>query len=337
MLFFNKLNLRLFGGEGAGAGSGAGDGAAAGGEASGAEAVDPGRQRLLELGVPESKLRKNRSYTLPQQAPKQVPQAEAGSQVDAAAKESPEEGKPAAGRMSWDEIMADPEYNKQMQATVQARLRSAKGAEEHLQALTPALELLARQHGIDYSKGIDYAALAKAVSDDDQFYEDKALEMGVDIATARKLDQDERNTARAQRQAADQLEQQRMDAHFASLEAQSNALKAKFPNFDLRAELKNPQFARMVGPQMNMPVEAAYNAIHYKEIQAASMQVAAQRTAQQMSAAIASGSRRPAENGTSRQTPSSVSMDYRNATPEQRAAFKARLRREGTIPMGSKF
>ena len=107
----------------------------------------------------------------------------------AAAAENPTEEKKTDGptRMSWDEIMADPEYNKQMQAVVQSRLRSAKGAEETLGKLTPTLELLARQHNLDPAN-IDYDALAKAISDDNAYYEDKALEMGISVETAKRLD-----------------------------------------------------------------------------------------------------------------------------------------------------
>ena len=57
MLKDKWLNLQLFAGEGAGDGGGEG-------ATTGENAVDPGQQRLLELGVPESKIRKNRAYKL---------------------------------------------------------------------------------------------------------------------------------------------------------------------------------------------------------------------------------------------------------------------------------
>ena len=66
-MFKNKwLNLQLFAGEGAGDGGGEG-------AATGESAVDPGQQRLLELGVPADKIRKNRAYKL--NAPAQTPAA----------------------------------------------------------------------------------------------------------------------------------------------------------------------------------------------------------------------------------------------------------------------
>ena len=319
------LNLQLFAGEGAGDGGGEG-------AATGENAVDPGQQRLLELGVPADKIRKraNRPAAKPSEgAASTAPKAQEAQQVNgqAAAAENPTEEtktEPNA-RMSWEEIMADPEYNKQMQAVVQSRLRSAKGAEETLGKLTPALELLARQHNLDPAN-IDYDALAKAISDDESYYEDKALEMGVSIETAKKLDQKERDDARQQREQARTLEEQKIQQHFVKLEQQAEAMKKVFPNFDLRTELKNPVFVRMTSPNVGLSVEDAYYAVHRKELQTAAMQVTAQKTAQKISNAIQSGSRRPNENGTSGQAPSVTTFDYRSASPEQRAALKARIR-----------
>lgn len=320
------LNLQLFAGEGAG--DGGGEAAATGAN----EAVDAEQQRLRELGVPEDKLRKRAQRSaskLPAGAVRSTPQAqEPQTNEQAAAAENPTEektDKPA--RMSWEEIMADPDYNKQMQAVVQSRLRNAKGAEETLGKLTPALEVLARQHGLDPAN-IDYDALAKKISDDDSFYEDKALEMGVSVETAKKFDQEERATAREKRQEEQTLEQQRFQQHIMKLEQQGEAMKNVFPNFDLRKELQNPAFARMTSPNVGISVEDAYYAVHRNEIQAAAMQVTAQKTAQKISNSIQAGARRPQENGTSGQAASVTTFDYSKASREQRNALKAYIRSE---------
>ena len=319
------LNLQLFAGEGDGGGEGAASGAN--------EAVDAGQQRLRELGVPEDKIRRraNRSAAkMPQGAPKAAPQAQQQPTTEqAAAADHPTEEQKTEqpARMSWEEIIADPEYNKQMQATVQSRLRTAKVAEENLAKITPALELLARKHNLDPAK-MDYDALAKAISNDESYYEDKALEMGVDIETAKKIDQQERDTAREQRQQEQTLEQQRIQQHIVKLQQQGEAMKEKFPGFDLQKELQNPAFLRMTSPNVGISVEDAYFAVHRNEIMAAGMQVTAQKTAQKISNAIQAGSRRPTEAGTSGQAPSVTTFDYSKASPEQRAAFKAHLRSE---------
>jgi hypothetical protein len=321
--------LQLFAGEGAGAsagGEGGGDGAV-----SGDNGLDAGDQRLLELGVPEEKLRrraKRANAKLPEGAvrttPKEVQEQKPQEQV-ATAEENPTEDKTEATtpkRMTWDEIMADPEYNKEMQKTMQSRLRSAKSAEESLAKMAPALEVLARKHGQDPANP-DYEALAKAINDDDAYYEDMALEKGVSLETAKRIDQQEREDARRQREEARNLEQQRLDDHFRNLEQQSETLKQVFPKFDLLTELQNPAFARMVAPGTGiMSVEDAYKAVHRKELEAAQSQVIAQQTAQKISNAIQSGSRRPDENGTSGQSASVTTFNYSKASKEQRDALK---------------
>ena len=317
---YKRLNLQLFAGEGAGDGGGEG-------ATTGDNSVDSGHQRLLELGVPADKIRKRaqKSATkLPEGAVRTASQAEQQQQTSeqAAAAENPTEEKTdKPTRMSWDEIMADPEYNKQMQAVVQSRLRSAKGAEEALGKLAPALELLARKHGMDPAKP-DYDALVQAIRDDDSFYEDKALEMGVSVETAKKIDQQAQDNAMQQRT----LEQQKIQNHIMKLEQQGEELKKVFPNFDLRTELQNPAFARMTSPNMGLSVEDAYYAVHRKEIMATGMQVTAQKTAQMISNSIQAGTRRPAEAGTTGQAPSVTTFDYRNASQQQREALKRRIR-----------
>ena len=328
--------LQLFAGEGGGAAGGTG---ASGGEGGGdgavsgvSDGVDAEHQRLRELGVPEEKLRKRAqraSAKLPEGAVRTAPKETAKPQEQVATAEpNPTEDKTekaAPTRMSWEEIMADPEYNKQMQSVVQSRLKNAKTAEESLAKLAPALEVLARRHGLD-AENMDYEALAKAINDDDSFYEDKALEMGVSLDTAKRIDQQERDHARQQREEARNLEEQKLRNHFMRLEQQGEALKQVFPNFDLRTELQNPVFARMVAPGTGiMSVEDAYHAVHRKEIAAAQSQVIAQRTAEKISNAIQAGSRRPDENGTSGQSPSVTTFDYSKASKEQRDALKREI------------
>ena len=332
---FQWLNLQLFAGEGAGSAGGQGDGESA--TASGESTPAAEETRLRELGVPESVLAKrakrSKGHTASTAAaPKQAAQKAPETETQAAAAEgdnvpAPEEAidNAAPARMSWDEIMKDPEYNKQMQSVIKARLKQAGAAEENMSKLAPAIELLARRYGLD-AGNLDADALAKAISDDDLYYEEKALEMGVPVETAKKIDQNERDTIRKQAEEARTIEEQKFHDHIAKLQQQGDALKQMFPTFDLATELKNPPFPRMTSPNVGIPVADAYYAIHRKEIQSAAMQVTAQKTAQQMANAIRSGQSRPVENGTSNQAPSVTSFDYRHASKEQREALKKQIR-----------
>ena len=323
MRYLKWLDLQLFaeGGDGGGEGAAAGD-----------NAVDAGQQRLLELGVPAEKIRKRAKKpeaaspggaVLTQGQKQQAQQDAAAANKEASKTDTP-------SRMSWDEIMADPEYNKEMQAVVKARLnaeraKADKDSESKLQKLAPALEVMARKYGMDV-ENLDYDALAQAVNNDKQYYEDKAIEMGVSMETAMEVDQKERAKARQEKEEARTLEQQKIAEHIQKLEQQGEAMKATFPNFDLRKELQNPAFARMTSPNVGVSVEDAYYAVHRREIQAAAMQVTAQKTAQKISNSIQAGQRRPAENGTSGQAASVTSFDYSKASKAEREALKQRIR-----------
>lgn len=328
--------LQLFAeGEGEGASGDTGAPATAGLQP--ANAADAERQRLLELGVPEDKLNRRARYrvqTNTQPAPQQDAAAESPADGDDKAEpstdetdknDSDEESEKKPARMTWDEIKADPEYNKEISAIVSQRVKAAKASEEALQKLTPALEVLARKYGLDADK-LDYDALAKAVSDDSSYYENRALEMGVPVETAKRIDQQERDAARQKRIEQDALERQRIEQHIAKLQREGEALKQTFPNFNLRQELSNPVFARMTSPGVGLSVADAYYAVHRGEIQAASMEVAAKKTAEKLSNAIVANSGRPQENGTSSQAPSVSTFDYRKMTKAQRDDLRRRIR-----------
>ncbi len=212
---------------------------------------------------------------------------------DAAAQEG------SSRRMTWEEIKADPQYSAQLQNMVRARLKNAKQAEADLAALSPALQRMAKSCGLD-AQNLDYGALAQAL-------------------TARQ----------ASALAAQEQQEQAMQQHFASLLQQAQRLQQKYPGFHLQQELKNPAFVRLTAPNVGISVEDAYYTVHRKEIEAAAMQVAAQKAAQQISNAIRSGSARPVENGTSGSAPSVTAFDYRNASRSQREALKTRIRQAG--------
>lgn len=315
--------LQLFAEGGEGSAAGSDDGAAA---ETGVSDVAAGHQRLRELGVPESKIRKNRSYKVSAAAKAPVVAEQAAEQEttgqDDAATENPEQEQ--TKRMTWDEIKADPEYSAEIQNIVQQRLKKSKGAEEALEHLTPALQGLAKVYGMDPQK-IDYQALAGKIREDDRFYEGKSLETGLEPSITRRLEQYDLMMERESQSVKDRAMQQ----HYGKLMQQGEALKAKYPTFDLNEEIKNPTFARMVAPGVGLSVEDAYYTVHRKEIEQAALKAATEQTAKNMANAVRSGTMRPQENGSTPSAPSVSSFSYKNASKEQRDALKQRIRLAG--------
>ena len=323
--------LQLFAeGTGDGGAGASGDSVAS---ATGDTGVAAGHQRLLELGVPADKIRKNRAYKVgaPRNtaavAKQQASAEQPTGQAAAAEQDQPTEGQ-QTGRMSWKEIMADPEYNQEMQKIIQGRLAKNGQDAENFGKMQAANRALAMYYGLD-PDNIDYGALAQKISGDDAFVEKRALQNGVDTSIQRKLDEFNAMKARDAHYSQEQMRKQMLQQHYQGLQTQAAAMKQAFPNFDLDKELQNPEFARLVGPGVNVPVDKAYKLCHQEEIMTATAQAAQKQTAQALANAIRSGSMRPEENGSSGQAPSVQSFDYRKATKEQREALKQRIRSAG--------
>lgn len=274
--------------------------------------------RLAELGVPKEKLGRAKYG-------KAVNQPKADAQAAAAPKEAEAtETKDTAKRLTWDEIMADPEYNREMQKVVSSAKTKYKADAEGLEKLAPALQLLSKKYGVDSG---NYDAIAKAVADDDEYYEDRAMELGVSTEVAKQLERSEAVARAAEAQKQQFINEQKLMEHLGKMNAQAVELQKKYPNFDLRKELDNPTFRRLTAPDLMFSLEDAYELVHRDEIKESIRQAALKASVQQVSNAVQSNRSRPNEGGVPKSSNASIqTFDYRNATREQREALKARIR-----------
>lgn len=306
-----RLDLQLFA-EGAPGDGGAG-GEGANPAATGENAADAGRKWLLENGAPAAKITSGRAEAVGKRILRDKAQAKAdgnaGAQVATAAKTENDNTEKSSGAAAWalpegttwEQIMSVPEMNARMQDTVKKAKRSGGAAQKNLEALTPALEVLARHHGLDIQDADFHTKLAEAIEGDDTYYEARALQMGVDVTTARRMDQQERKNAR---QIASQQEQI-MQQHYVSLVEQGKAMMAKYPGFDLRAELKNDAFRRLTHPSLIQAMgglEGVYEHVHRKELQQQREAAAAELARQQAAQTIQAGGYRPGELGAGQMT-----------------------------------
>ena len=120
----------------------------------------------------------------------------------------------------------------------------------------------------------------------------------------------------------------RFENHLRGLIAQGEKLKATFPNFDLRQELQNPDFARLTSPEVGIDVETAYWTVHRRELTSATAQVAAQKSQQKLSQAMQSGMGRPSENGARNASPAlDIRSDPRALKRNDLREIRERVRR----------
>lgn len=213
-------------------------------------------------------------------------------------------------------------YQARMQDTIQKRLKGTKETVDKFDALTPTLELLGRKYGVDAT---DVEALAKAIEADDSYFEEEAMEKGMTVKQLKEFRKLERENANLKAQQ----NQQRAAQQYSAWMQQAEATKQVYPNFDLDAEMKNPQFVSLL--RSNVDAKTAYEVIHKDEIIPAAMQFAVQTAEKNFAQKIIANGNRPAENGMSSQSASLTKSDVSQLTKAQRRDIIQRVRRGEVI------
>ena len=211
-------------------------------------------------------------------------------------------------------------YDTEVQSIIQRRLKGTDEKVSRLDALTPTLELLARKYGV---KADDAQGLTKAIEDDDAYYEAEALEKGLSVSQVKELRKMERENSELRRQMQEQTSREQAEKTLASWKEQEDRTKQVYPEFDLAAELKNPDFQSLV--RSNIPVQTAFEVVHKDEIIAKGMSFAAKKVEQKVANAIIANGRRPSEGG--RDSAAVVKSDVSQLTKADRREIIRRVQR----------
>lgn len=220
-------------------------------------------------------------------------------------------------------------YDARVQDTIQRRLKGTKETVDRYNALTPTIEMLSRKYGVDAG---DIESLNKAIEDDDSYYEDEALEKGVTVQQLKEIRKMERENAQLKAQMREQSMRENADRIYAKWMSESEALKSVYPNFNLEAEMQNPQFLSLL--KNNIDVRTAYEVSHKDEIIGGAMQFAAKSVEQKLSNKIMSGGSRPTENGITSQSSVLTSSDVSQLSKTQREDLIRRAQRGERITFG---
>ena len=323
-----KMDLRLFGdGAGAGAAAAGGAGTGDGGEAA---AVTPGTladgtvvdNRLAARMEEQARKRRSRGEKpAPVQAIKAEPQAAAEQPAEEKAAPSLEDEWIEAKKGKYRDL-----YAADVQNAIKDRFKNQADANERLGAVQPVMDALIHRYGTDNTE-----ELIKAIQDDDSLIEEEAEEAGMTVEGYRtfKEMQAENQRMKAQEEAA--AEEQMLRQHFQKLAMQAEEMKKIFPGFDLKAELENETFRRLVAPNSGLDVHAAYYAVHHAELEPQAMAYGFQRAQQQISQTLQSNQARPVEGALKQGRPADVAVDPRRMTREDRQKLIERARRGETI------
>ena len=214
-------------------------------------------------------------------------------------------------------------YDERMQSTLSKRLKGLNETAEKYNSLSPTLELLAKKYGIKDSSDIE--ALNKAISDDDSYFEDEAMEKGISVEQLKEIRKMERENAELKRQMQEQEQHENANRLYAAWMDQAENARQTYPSFDLKSEMANPRFVDLL--RSNIDVKTAYEVIHKDEIIPAAMQFAAQQVEQKVANKIKAGGARPSENGMSSQSAAVVKSEVSQLSKEDRAEIIRRVQR----------
>ena len=328
----NVMDLQMFA-EG-------GDGNGGSGDSGSGLALSGASRQLPQSGSPwqdgEAKLDEKGSAGRESDSP-----ADKGSGSENGEGEAGEEAKkpsPAERRKAFGQMMSG-EYkdlaDEMMQNAVQIAAQNLEASPE----MRGLLEAIAEKYGTDAT---DLTALTDAIRNgvvkDDAYFEKIAMEKGISVKTAREMDKLETQNRRltAQQQAAQQMqkaaaERARIAQIQARWDAEAEALKAKYPEFDREEVLANPEVEKMMRAGCSM--EAAYRAAYFDRLMARQTAATAQQTEQGVLNRVQQRASRPAENGTRPGGAVQTHIDVEHMSRKDREALERRVLRGEIITL----
>ena len=308
-----RMNLCLFG---EGASAGASSGGEAGGNATGSNAGVADQKKQPEKVV----------YGIQENDPAVVDnnsqEEEKATKNDAQTQSEPVD----KGKAFEDMIKGD--YKEQFDARVKQildrRFKDQGELEKFKTDSQEILDLMYAKYGVK-----DLKSLQKAVQEDDSYFEEAAEAENLTVEQYKyklKLEKENAQFKQAQ-QEAERIRQ--ANNAYAEWQRQSEALKARYPNFSLRNESANPQFVRLL--QNGIDVKTAFETIHHDEILSGAMLQTANAVRKNVTDSIKARGLRPSENGINAQAGVIVKNDVSKLTPKDRAEIARRARMGETI------
>lgn len=222
------------------------------------------------------------------------------------------------------------DYDKAVKAAVNRRFKNQQNLQSQIDSIDPIVRSLASRYGVvpnaDGSIPIDQ--LQAKIDADNSAYEQEAFQRGMSVEDLKQMKRLERENAQLRMDSRRSREQQEWDG----IVAQGEDLKKMYPDFDLDAEMNDPQFGRLLATMQKSgfkdAVRTAYEVMHRDDIMGGAMKYAVSQAEKKLENAVRSGTRRPAENGTTQTSSSTVgNMDPSRLTKEQLEDIKRRAER----------
>lgn len=216
------------------------------------------------------------------------------------------------------------EFAKRTQGIINERFKNTKGIEAQLKSHEDILTRLADKYG---TKAGDIEALTKAIDEDESFYEKEALEKGLSVSQLKEVKRLERENETLRREQQEAKNKENGEKLYAQWLDEGKALSEKYglANFDLSAELENPDFVGLL--RSGISLEASYKAVHVDDLIGGAMAQTAMNVREKMAADISSNQARPSENGATSQSAAIFKTDVNKLTKADREEIDRRVAR----------
>lgn len=193
-------------------------------------------------------------------------------------------------------------FDRRVQSIVQKRVARLKESAEKYELLRPYLERLPAEGRDAIPSGKEAGASDPARAEDVRFSAERA--------EAERAAMD-RETARAEAERA--AGRERIVSHWLS---EAEALRERYPSFDLKSELKNASFRALIGN--GIPLETAFLVAEKDALIPAALHAAAKDAEARTAAALSSGFGRPREGATAGGTAQVIRSDVTRFTKADR-------------------
>ena len=297
---------------GAGAGGAAGAGAATGGQAAAASSGAVDGVGTASTGHSNNGMANNNA-------------SDAGEQPSTRITSNTLEDK----RRAFDNLVNGEykdQFSERMQQVINRRFKESKQQAAQLEGQGKIMQLLAGKYGVDAG---DLDGLYKAINADDGFFEEEAAKAGLSVKQFKEMRRMQAETQELRAQIQKQADRQKAQEVYSGWMREAEQVKQMYPEFDLRAELQNEKFGRLL--QHGIDVRTAYQVIHQDELMQRGMMAAANNAAAATARNIQSQRARPAENGAGSPAAATVKVDVNKMTKADRDALIERARRGETI------
>ena len=213
-------------------------------------------------------------------------------------------------------------YTQDTQRIINERFKETKTLQEQLEQHQPILESLFARYKVGDG---DLSKLSQALESDDDYWSQAAEREGMTIEQYKQFQRLQRENNQFQKSARQRQNQEAVRQQFQQWDAESQAVKAEYPDFDLAVECRNTNFLQML--RSGVPVKFAYEVSHLNDIKTNT----AKQTERQVVDNIRAKGARPPENGTSSQSGVTVKTDVSKLTKKDRAEIAKKAARGENI------